>query len=66
MQEMIKLDQFLKLAQIVQTGGAAKQLIRAGLVEVNGQIETRRGRKLYHGDKVEVEGGEELVVVIEP
>ena len=65
MPESIKLDQFLKLAQIVHTGGAAKQLIRAGLVQVNGQTETRRGRKLYHGDKVELEGEEEIVVIIE-
>lgn len=54
----IKLDQFLKLAQIVQSGGEAKQLIRSGLVSVNGEPETRRGRKLRQGDVVEFEGDE--------
>jgi ribosome-associated protein len=63
--EYIKLDQFLKLAQVVATGGEAKHLIQAGLVKVNGLVEMRRGRKLRHGDNVEVEG-EELVVQVEP
>ena len=58
MDEYIKLDQFLKLAQIVQTGGQAKILIQAGQVLVNGEVETRRGRKLYAGDVVEVDGEE--------
>ena len=57
----IKLDQFLKLAQVVQTGGQAKQLIQGGYVSVNGIVETRRGRKLQIGDTVEVDG-EELVL----
>jgi ribosome-associated protein len=60
-EEYIKLDQFLKLAQVVQSGGEAKMLIQAGQVMVNGQVETRRGRKLRPGDVVVVEG-EELVV----
>jgi ribosome-associated protein len=59
--EWIKLDQFLKLAHIAQTGGHAKVLIREGLVKVNGEVETRRGRKLRDGDRVEVEG--DLLVV---
>jgi ribosome-associated protein len=63
--ETIKLDQFLKLAQVVQTGGEAKHLIRSGMVQVNGLVETRRGRKLHHGDVVVVEG-EEFVVQVEP
>ncbi|MCX6045085.1 MAG: S4 domain-containing protein YaaA [Chloroflexi bacterium] len=58
MDEYIKLDQFLKLAQVVQTGGHAKLLIQAGGVLVNGEVETRRGRKLYPGDVVEVDGEE--------
>ncbi len=62
--ETIKLDQFLKLAQVVQTGGQAKQLIQAGHVSVNGVVETRRGRKLQVGDTVEVDG-EELVLGID-
>lgn len=63
-EETIKLDQFLKLAQVVESGGQAKQLIQAGLVFVNGAIETRRGRKLRAGDVVVVDG-EELVVETE-
>jgi ribosome-associated protein len=62
--EYIKLDQFLKLAQIAMTGGQAKAIIQAGLVQVNGEVETRRGRKLRAGDRVVVEG-EELVVAVE-
>ena len=64
MDEYIKLDQFLKLAQIAHTGGAAKAMILAGEVTVNGQVETRRGRKLRAGDVVVVDG-EELVVQVE-
>jgi ribosome-associated protein len=59
--EYIKLDQFLKLAQVVQTGGEAKHLILSGQVMVNNQIETRRGRKLYAGDVVRI-GEDEIVV----
>jgi ribosome-associated protein len=62
--EYIKLDQFLKLAQIAMTGGQAKAMILSGLVKVNGEVETRRGRKLRHGDTVVVEG-EKLVVQVE-
>ncbi len=62
--EYIKLDQFLKLAQVAMTGGQAKAIIQEGMVKVNGEVETRRGRKLRHGDRVEVEG-EELVVQVE-
>jgi ribosome-associated protein len=61
MDETIKLDQFLKLAQVVQTGGEAKVLIQSGQVMVNGAVETRRGRKLRPGDVVMIDG-EELVV----
>jgi ribosome-associated protein len=63
-EDYIKLDQFLKLAQIALTGGQAKAMILEGLVKVNGEVETRRGRKLRHGDRVEVEG-EELEVQVE-
>jgi ribosome-associated protein len=52
----IKLDQFLKWSGVVQTGGEAKLLIQAGEVQVNGAIETRRGRKLVKGDRVVVFG----------
>lgn len=61
--ETIKLDQFLKLAHIVQSGGEAKHVIKLGFVMVNGEVEKRRGRKLRDGDVVEVEG-DQLVVQI--
>jgi ribosome-associated protein len=63
-EETIKLEQFLKLAQVTSTGGQAKLLIQSGQVRVNGVVETRRGRKLRPGDRVEV-GGEVLIVMSE-
>lgn len=56
--DYIKLDQFLKLAGVVYSGGEAKHLIQSGGVAVNGEVETRRGRKLRHGDVVIVAGEE--------
>ena len=50
--DFIKLDSFLKLAAMVGTGGEAKYVITEGMVTVNGQICTMRGKKLYPGDKV--------------
>ena len=55
-QQYIKLDQFLKWQGIAQTGGEAKIIIKQGMVEVNGQEEIRRGRKLVTGDNVTVAG----------
>lgn len=52
----IKLDQFLKFVGVVQTGGEAKLLIQDEQVQVNGSIETRRGRKLVQGDRVSTMG----------
>ncbi|HBE9591479.1 TPA: RNA-binding S4 domain-containing protein [Clostridioides difficile] len=54
--EYIKLDQFLKLAEIASIGGHAKFLIQEGLVTVNDEIELRRGKKIKSGDIVEIEG----------
>lgn len=54
--EYIKLDQFLKLADCVPTGGMAKAILQDGAVQVNQQPEDRRGRKLYPGDIIDVEG----------
>ena len=54
--EFIKLDQFLKLAAAVESGGVAKHLIQDGEVLVNGEVETRRGKKLISGDIVEIFG----------
>ena len=50
--DFIKLDSFLKMVNIVGSGGEAKIIIADGLVQVNGTIENRRGRKLYPGDRV--------------
>ncbi len=58
----IRLDQFLKLSQCVQSGGEAKVLIQAGEVRVNGVIETRRRRKLVPGDRILCQGEEVLVL----
>ena len=60
--EYIKLDQALKLADIASTGGHAKFFILEGLVKVNGEVETRRGRKLKTQDIIEVEGNTIKVV----
>lgn len=54
--EYIKLDSFLKLINEAGSGGEAKILIAEGLVSVNGEPESRRGRKLRPGDSVEIEG----------
>ena len=54
--ETIRLSQFLKLANVVQDGVEAKFRILDGEVMVNGDIETRRGRKLRAGDHVEFQG----------
>lgn len=61
--DYIKLDSFLKLANLAMSGGEAKLLIQDGHVTVNGQPETRRGRKLYPGDRISVAG--QLTVQIE-
>lgn len=50
--EYIKLGQALKAAHLVDSGLDAKDVITQGLVLVNGEIEVRRGRKLYDGDEV--------------
>jgi ribosome-associated protein len=54
--EMIRLGQLLKLSGLAQSGGEARELVTEGAVRVNGEIETRRGRQLHHGDVVEVDG----------
>lgn len=53
----IQLDQFLKLAGEVPSGGALKGLLAAGRITRNGTVETARRRKLVSGDVVAVEGG---------
>ena len=54
--EFIKLGQLLKLAGLVESGVDAKFVIQDGLVKVNGEVDTRRGRKIVSGDIVEYQG----------
>ena len=54
--EFIKLESFLKLANAVESGGMAKNLILDGEAVVNGEVCTMRGKKLYPGDQVLFEG----------
>ncbi|MBQ8541461.1 MAG: RNA-binding S4 domain-containing protein [Clostridia bacterium] len=59
--EYIKLDQALKFANVVESGAFAKDVILDGLVAVNGEIELRRGRKLYDGDKFSFDGNDFVI-----
>jgi ribosome-associated protein len=52
----IKLGQFLKLANLIESGAEAKHVLAGGVVRVNGDVETRRGRQLGVGDVVELAG----------
>ena len=54
-EDFIKLGQALKAAGFVDSGVEAKEVIQEGLVLVNGEVDTRRGRKLYEGDVVSFE-----------
>ena len=54
--ESIRLGQFLKLANLVDSGADAKPVVQDGLVTVNGEVETRRGRQLVPGDVVTLGG----------
>lgn len=55
-EEFIKLGQALKATGLVDSGIDAKEVIQQGLVLVDGEVETRRGRKLYDGAEVEFDG----------
>lgn len=59
--DYIELQQLLKKENIVGSGGEAKIMIKEGMIKVNGEIETRRGRKLYPNDIVEV-GTRKIVI----
>lgn len=54
--DSIRLGQFLKLANVVDSGADAKGLLASGEVVVNGEPETRRGRQLHDGDRIEFRG----------
>ena len=61
--EYIKLGQLLKATGIVDSGVEAKDMITEGLVKVNGEVDLRRGRKVYAGDEVEI--GNEIIKVMQ-
>jgi len=60
--EFIELDNMLKVLELVASGAEAKQQIQAGLVKVNGEVESRVRRKLRSGDCVEF-GGKKIEVI---
>ncbi len=60
--DFIKLQQILKLASILSQGADIKYFLQEELVTVNGELATQRGKKIYKGDVVEVEGYEQIIV----
>ena len=60
--DYIKLGQALKAAGLVESGVDAKFVIQDGLVKVNGQVDTQRGKKLYDGDIIEYENSQIKIV----
>ncbi len=64
--EHITLDALLKATGLAESGGAAKTLIAAGGVQVNGEPETRRGRKLRSGDAVSLGGASVRIAAAGP
>ena len=64
--EFIKLEAALKFANAVESGGMAKADIQEGFVQVNGEVCTMRGKKLYPGDTFAYEGTEYLICTNEP
>ena len=52
--DFIKLDSFLKFAGVAETGGQGKEMVTEGLVKVNGEVCTMRGKKLRNGDVVTI------------
>jgi len=61
MDNYIELNAFIKVCGFASTGGQAKILIRSGAVKVNGQVETRNGKKLIASDIIEVQGKRYIV-----
>ncbi|EJL45791.1 hypothetical protein BAG01nite_30750 [Brevibacillus agri] len=61
--EYIALGQFLKLADVIDTGGMAKAFLAEVPIKINGELDNRRGRKLYPGDEVAIEGHGRFQVV---
>lgn len=61
--EFIKLDQFLKYAGIVQTGGEAKMMIKDGMIKLNKEVVIERGKKIRKDDIIEIEDYDSFLVV---
>lgn len=59
--DYITLGQLLKLAELIQSGGEAKEFLKNNTVSVNGETDQRRGRKLYPGNTVIILGAEYLI-----
>ena len=64
--EFIKLESAMKLANIFSTGGTAKLVIQDGLVTVNGEVCTMRGKKLYPGDHFSFNGDTYVITIHAP
>ena len=64
--EFIKLEAALKFANVTASGGMAKAVIQDGLVQVNGEVCTMRGKKLYPGDRFSFQGSQYLICIHEP
>ena len=63
---MIRLGQYLKFANLAETGGQARELIASGMVSVNGEVETRRGRQLHPGDEgTGTNGGQTVTATVD-
>lgn len=62
--EYITLGQFLQLADLISTGGMAKWFLSEYEVLINGEQDQRRGRKLRHGDKIEINGIDKVFTII--
>ena len=60
--EYITLGQFLKLADVIQSGGMAKWFLSENEIFINGEQDQRRGRKLRAGDKVQIPGFGEFII----
>jgi len=54
--DYIQLGQFLKLAEVIDTGGMAKAFLAEVPIKINGELDNRRGRKLYPNDIVDIDG----------
>lgn len=62
--EFIKLDQLLKFSGVADIGSEAKQMVLDGIVNVNGDVCTMRGKKIRPGDLVEITG-EDIIIRLE-